>query len=94
MTPVCDRRALMGIETEYALVGLAPDGSRLPRGKLASGLLFLAQRELCNLAAGGTDKGIFLANGARFYIDVGSHPGVLHPRVYGPQGCCALRQRR
>jgi proteasome accessory factor A len=74
----------MGIETEYALVGLAPDGSRLPRGKLASGLLFLAQRELCNLAAGGMDKGIFLANGARFYIDVGSHPEFCTPECTDP----------
>ena len=85
VTPVRDRRALMGIETEYALVGLAPDGRPLSRGKLASRLLFLAQGELCNLAAGGTDKGLFLANGARFYIDVGSHPEFCTPECMDPR---------
>jgi len=75
----------MGIETEYALVGLAPDGHPLPRGKIASRLLFLAQHVLCNLAAGGTDKGIFLANGARFYIDVGSHPEFCTPECTDPR---------
>jgi proteasome accessory factor A len=75
----------MGIETEYALVGLDRDGGRLPRGKLASQLLFLAQRELCNLPAGGMEKGLFLANGARFYIDVGSHPEFCTPECTDPR---------
>jgi proteasome accessory factor A len=75
----------MGVETEYALVGLGPDGRQLPRGKLASQLLFLAQHKLCSLSAGGMEKGLFLANGGRFYIDVGSHPEFCTPECTDPR---------
>jgi proteasome accessory factor A len=73
---------LMGVETEYAISGMqgeeAADHSTIIRH-----LLDLAHTSLPNLQD-GSSSGLFLENGARFYLDCGMHMEYSTPEVSNP----------
>ncbi|HVK46026.1 MAG TPA: proteasome accessory factor PafA2 family protein [Micropruina sp.] len=61
---------VVGVETEYALVGRRVDGSRGSR--LSGG--DAAQRLFAPIEREHASSNVFLRNGGRLYLDVGSHP--------------------
>ena len=66
------RRRIIGLETEYG-VSCTVDGRRsLPTEDLA-------RRMFRNVVAWGRSSNVFLENGARLYLDVGSHPEYATP---------------
>ena len=75
-------RPLFGVETEYALSVTNVRGARLHQDTVLDRLLMRASRELPHLRDGG--RGMFLANGARFYVDCGGHPEVTTPECGNP----------
>jgi len=63
-------RRVIGIETEYGLVARRPDvgrGARLSGGEAAQSLFAPIEHEHAS-------SNVFLRNGGRLYLDVGSHP--------------------
>ncbi|MEZ5201170.1 MAG: proteasome accessory factor PafA2 family protein [Micropruina glycogenica] len=68
MTPQRARR-VFGVETEYGLVGrrAGARGTRLSGGEAAQWLFTPIEREHAS-------SNVFLRNGGRLYLDVGSHP--------------------
>jgi proteasome accessory factor A len=74
---------LFGLETEYALVLLDQHGQRIPTSSAAEWLLLAARQQLCHLPDLAS-SGLFLANGARFYIDCGHHPEFAGPELANP----------
>src|SRR5207245_11141380 len=78
---------MFGLETEYAFSVLGRRGAT-PDKRAALGQLFeVAKRRLPNLP-GMHSSGIFLVNGARFYLDCGSHPELTTPEVLNPWDAC------
>ncbi len=80
---------VVGAETEFAVMVPGRRGARdgptsACSGLLSSGLLSLARERLPHLPGIG---GLFLANGGRFYQDVGSHPEMSTPEVPLPGEC-------
>jgi hypothetical protein len=76
----------MGVETEYAFAALAPDGSPLDREPILTRLEKIAAHQLPHLPA-MQSRGIFLANGARFYRDFGgndAHQELATPECANP----------
>jgi proteasome accessory factor A len=78
---VSDR--LFGVETEYAVAGFDPRGRPLDRHAVVGAMLSEARRALPHIpdVSGG---GVFLANGARFYLDCGLHPEMTTPECSTP----------
>jgi hypothetical protein len=74
---------LFGIETEYALTGLDARGDPIDRDTVLAHLMRLARGRLPHLPD-PTGRGMFLANGARFYIDVPDHPEFTTPECANP----------
>ncbi len=74
---------LLGVETEYAFTAFNPKGAPVCRGTTLSRLMRLAQQKLPHLL-GKKSKGMFLANGSRFYVDVGHHPELGTPECSTP----------
>ena len=73
---------LFGVETEYALSGLHKKKAGSTRD-LASGLLDLIRTtRLC--LPDHHASGVYLQNGARFYIDAGMHPEMTTPECTTP----------
>ena len=73
---------LMGIETEYALTVLR-DGERCMDGETAMWHVMECVRgRYAHLPSAGA--GIFLGNGARFYMDCGGHPEYAGPETSSP----------
>ncbi len=72
----------MGIETEYALSALSRSGRSVGGMLLVDRFFQAARKELTNVCdlAGG----MFLQNGARFYIDSGLHPEFATPECSNP----------
>ena len=62
------QRRIFGIETEYGLTCVAPDGTRRLTPDDAARFLFR------KVVQWGKSSNVFLANGSRLYLDVGSHP--------------------
>lgn len=76
---------MFGLETEYALAGLGPDGAPLERAGLLEQIMAEARCSLvCLPDAGGGSKSLFLQNGARFYVDIGEHPEIATPECTEP----------
>jgi proteasome accessory factor A len=75
-------RSLMGVETEYAVTALCHDGSPYDRGTLVERLFAEARKVLPHVRDCGT--GLFLSNGARFYLDRGHHPEFATPECGDP----------
>jgi tetratricopeptide (TPR) repeat protein len=76
-TPPSPAARLMGSEREFALSSTG--GKRL----CADAILESATRCLPHLP--GTDRGIYLATGARLYIDAGEHPEFCTPELADPK---------
>jgi proteasome accessory factor A len=76
---------LFGIETEYAFAAWTaePSASLPGREALLEELLLLARRRLDHIRDSG-GAGLFLGNGARFYIDAGNHPELCTPECQRP----------
>ena len=63
------RRRVIGIETEYGVTVASPSG-RVPSLDVDAAARLLFEP----VAAGGRAPNLFLRNGGRLYLDVGSHP--------------------
>lgn len=74
---------LLGVETEYAITGLTRSGGSVDRTLLTERLLSAA-RKRCRHLPDGRGSGLFLANGARVYVDVGAHPEIATPECSDP----------
>ena len=73
---------LFGAETEYAVA--VRGRARCPGGGLAMELLQQARERLTHLPDLSPGDGMFLSNGARFYVDCGSHPEYCTPECANP----------
>lgn len=62
------KRRVAGLETEFGLVAVASDGSQALEPEDAARELFRP------VVAWGRSSNVFLGNGGRLYLDVGSHP--------------------
>jgi hypothetical protein len=78
---VTDR--LFGVETEYAVTGLNARGTSLDRAPVVDALLKQARSTLPHLPD-EFSHGMFLQNGARFYVDQGYHPELTTPECSNP----------
>ena len=67
----------MGIETEFGVTCTFHGHRRLSPDEVAR---YLFRR----VVSWGRSSNVFLRNGARLYLDVGSHPGVRHRRMRQP----------
>ena len=61
-------RRILGIETEYGLTCVGSDGTRRLTPDDAARYLFR------DVVARARSSNVFLTNGSRLYLDVGSHP--------------------
>ena len=75
-------RALMGVETEYAMTALLHDGTPFDRGTLVERVFAQARQVLPHIRDCGA--GLFLSNGARLYLDRGHHPEFATPECGDP----------
>jgi pup-ligase protein len=73
---------LMGIETEYAVTGISRTKTDYDRKVLLDRLLALMRNRYAYLNDFGS--GVFLQNGARFYLDTGLHPEMSTPECTNP----------
>lgn len=74
---------LFGIETEYALAAINGRGASVDRTQALQALMRGARSSLPHLPD-QYSHGMFLQNGARFYIDCGSHPEFTTPECASP----------
>lgn len=92
---------LMGVETEYGFSAVSHSGEGLSRDHFLARLQTLAAERLLHVQ--GNQGGVFLENGARFYIDHGGHPELSSPECTNPWDvvryvqaghriCCELQQ--
>ena len=75
---------LFGVETEYAISGLAPQGA-VGRDLILGDLMDLATQRFTHVPDIYSSGGIFLQNGSRFYADCGLHPEICTPECTSPQ---------
>ena len=75
-------RSLMGVETEYAITGIASNGIVADRSRLIESLIAAARTSCRHLRDGSS--GLFLTNGARLYVDRGYHPEFATPECHDP----------
>jgi proteasome accessory factor A len=74
---------MFGVESEYAIAGL--DGKEpMRRDDLVNRFVRAARRRLAHLPDACSSSGMFLENGARFYIDCGLHPEMTTPECTTP----------
>src|SRR5579859_325928 len=74
---------MFGVESEYAIAGIR--GSEALRlDDLVNRLVRVARRRLPHLPDTCSPSGLFLQNGARFYIDCGLHPEMTTPECTTP----------
>jgi len=76
-------RPMFGVESEYAVAGLA-GREPMRRDDLVNRFVRAANRSLAHLPDMGSSAGMFLENGARFYIDCGLHPEMTTPECTTP----------
>ncbi len=74
---------LLGVETEYALGAGASRATGLRPGQVLEAILCRARTRLLHLPD-EFGHGIFLSNGARFYVDCGGHPEFATPECTTP----------
>lgn len=75
-------RALLGMETEFAITGIASNGTVMDRGQLIDRIFAIARQAYPHVRDGGS--GLFLTNGARLYLDRGHHPEFATPECGDP----------
>jgi proteasome accessory factor A len=73
---------LMGLETEYGFSAVSRSGQGLSRDQFLARLQTLAAQRLPHVP--DNNGGVFLGNGARFYIDHGGHPELSTPECTNP----------
>ncbi|MCC6772699.1 MAG: proteasome accessory factor PafA2 family protein [Gemmatimonadaceae bacterium] len=79
------RPLLMGLETEYAVTAFVGEG-RSEAGGLVERFISTASNLRPFVVDGlGSPRGIFLSNGARFYVDAGLHPEYATPECSTPR---------
>lgn len=76
---------LFGMECEYAIAGMNSKGP-MSRDHLANQIIRVARRRLPHLPDTCSPSGMFLQNGARLYVDCGSHPEMASPECTTPAG--------
>ena len=76
-------RPMFGVETEYAIAGIH-GAEPMRREDLVNRFMRVARRQLAHLPDTCARSGIFLENGARFYIDCGLHPEMTTPECTTP----------
>ena len=78
------QRTLLGMETEYAVIAVDEHGASAPRARVVDAMLAAARDDYPHLRdlSGG---GLFLTNGARLYVDRGSHPEFATPECADPR---------
>src|SRR4051812_29517609 len=74
---------MFGVESEYAIAGVNGKGA-IRRDDLVNRYIQAARRRLPQLPDTGSPAGMFLENGARFYIDCGLHPEMTTPECTTP----------
>ena len=74
---------LFGLETEYAFALLNRQGQRIAQPQATEWLLKTARNLLVHLPDLHS-CGMFLPNGARFYVDCGHHPEFAGPELSNP----------
>lgn len=74
---------MFGIESEYAIAGIRGKEA-MRREDLINHLVRVAQQRLAHLPDLGSPTGMFLENGARFYVDCGLHPEMTTPECTTP----------
>ncbi len=74
---------LFGAETEYAIAGRGRRRA-IPSASAARVLLRQAGRQLTHLLDVNLATGFYLGNGARFYVDCGTHPEYCTPECANP----------
>ena len=74
---------MFGVETEYAVAGIGRNGP-LDLDNLITEFVRAARRRLTFLPDACSSTGIFLQNGARFYVDCGYHPEMASPECTTP----------
>lgn len=79
--PGLDRR-IFGIETEYGVACTVREGRRLTADEIARALFR-------TVVAWGKSSNVFLRNGSRVYLDVGSHPEYATAECDDPQSLLA-----
>jgi proteasome accessory factor A len=77
-------RLVFGVETEYGFSVLSARGEALDRASCAMRLVRVVRGRRLHLA-GDRQSNVFLANGARFYIDCGAHPEYATPECSAPE---------
>jgi proteasome accessory factor A len=74
---------MFGVESEYAIAGI--NGKEpMRRDDLVNRFVRAARRRLTHLPDACSPSGMFLENGARFYIDCGLHPEMTTPECAMP----------
>jgi proteasome accessory factor A len=73
----------MGVESEYAFNLYDADAVALDRDRGLRELFVIARRRLVAVAD-ESSSGLYLQNGARFYVDAGSHPEYSTPECASP----------
>lgn len=75
---------LFGMETELAFAARPREGGSSPEVERLLGELFALARDRVPSLPEDHGVGMFLANGARFYLDRGDHPEVCTPECQSP----------
>jgi len=73
---------MFGIETEYAVTGVAKDGASPDREPMVHRLIEKARDRIPSLP--DLNRGLFFGNGSRFYVDCGHHPELATPECTNP----------
>ena len=74
---------LFGVETEYAIAGVTRRGA-MEREETLQRMMEFARKELVHLPDLHGSGGMYLGNGARFYLDCGMHPEMCTPECANP----------
>jgi proteasome accessory factor A len=72
---------VVGTESEYAVTAVDQDGRVLPVDVV---IRQLRERVQTRPHLPGNESGLFLRNGARWYIDAGTHPEYAAPEATNP----------
>lgn len=80
----CSSYTLLGVETEYAFTAFDDRGGSLNRSAYLQ-LLIERVKDKMSCLSGACESDLYLANGARLYIDAGSHCEYATPECISPE---------
>ncbi len=75
---------LFGVETEYAVAGLRPNGDAMGREEIVRSLMDAARQRLVWAPDLHPGAGMFLQNSSRLYVDCGLHPELASAECANP----------